>query len=401
MEALREAFAATRNRWLSAVAPGDLVKVETDLRSLLRALSGRRKARDETKIKKRPRNEVEILEEDVLVEEIRSKLLLLLCQFGDREVDVFERLSLWGKSARLSPDVLAYANPPPVSPITDLRLQLQLPLRIEDSVLSDTIFNALCNCFKPMRSDYWLRHNYTVEPPSPFFSYVLPLEDLARKNASPNALYSLVDAVNAASKGQFPGRPEPRFAEVWAHCRPHATGHQMHFDSDDEGRNGIRNPTIGSVFFLTGDVGGPTLVTDQRHGATKLASKGYFVYPVANRLVVFDGTMLHGVVPGRGVPPMPTNANGDPLRRVTIMVALWTSIKVRNELTPGSARPIPTSEKEPEWLRTLRVDGDELASKPPIVVQPVPVSPVWVTPEGRPWPAKAAMPPYDKVFQGF
>lgn len=33
----------------------------------------------------------------------------------------------------------------------------------------------------------------------------------------------------------FPAVAEARFAEWWAHCRPHGSGHQMHFDSDNEG----------------------------------------------------------------------------------------------------------------------------------------------------------------------
>ena len=62
---------------------------------------------------------------------------------------------------------------------------------------------------------------------------------------------------------------EPRIedataAEWWAHCRPHGSGHQMHFDSDDEGMGGvIRHPICSAIVFVTGGVGGPTLVTDQ------------------------------------------------------------------------------------------------------------------------------------------
>jgi hypothetical protein len=37
----------------------------------------------------------------------------------------------------------------------------------------------------------------------------------------------------------------------------------MHFDSDDEGVGGVRNPIISTVIYLTDGVGGPTLVTDQ------------------------------------------------------------------------------------------------------------------------------------------
>jgi hypothetical protein len=39
----------------------------------------------------------------------------------------------------------------------------------------------------------------------------------------------------------------------WAHCRPHSSGHQLHFDSDDEGRGSVRNPIISTVLHLSED----------------------------------------------------------------------------------------------------------------------------------------------------
>ena len=99
----------------------------------------------------------------------------------------------------------------------------------------------------------------------------------------------------------------------------------MHFDSDDEGiplnpagsRDGssrfIRHPICSAVVFVTGGIGGPTLVTDQRDDAKRLARNGWLVAPVAGRVAVFDGECLHGVVPGRGVaatPPGVKNTDG-------------------------------------------------------------------------------------------
>jgi hypothetical protein len=108
-------------------------------------------------------------------------------------------------------------------------------------------------------------------------------------------------------------------------------GHQLHYDSDDEGQGGVRNPIFTSVLYLapntaspssnssssrhthapTADssnqaaqqqqqqqdvpsfVGGPTLVTDQLLGGP-LATKGWLAYPATNRFVMFDGKYLHG-----------------------------------------------------------------------------------------------------------
>jgi hypothetical protein len=105
-------------------------------------------------------------------------------------------------------------------------------------------------------------------------------------------------------------------------------GHQLHYDSDDEGQGGVRNPIFTSVLYLAPNtattrntssntsedapngavsssssakqqpeqqpfVGGPTLVTDQLLGGP-LATKGWLAYPATNRFTMFDGKYLHG-----------------------------------------------------------------------------------------------------------
>ena len=50
-------------------------------------------------------------------------------------------------------------------------------------------------------------------------------------------------------------------------------------------------------------IGGPTLMTNQKLKG-KLADKGWLVFPKCNRLTAFDGTVLHGVVPGRSCPAL-------------------------------------------------------------------------------------------------
>eukprot|EP00510_Aplanochytrium_minuta_P009881 CAMPEP_0184073378 /NCGR_PEP_ID=MMETSP0957-20130417/64078_1 /TAXON_ID=627963 /ORGANISM="Aplanochytrium sp, Strain PBS07" /LENGTH=106 /DNA_ID=CAMNT_0026374971 /DNA_START=182 /DNA_END=498 /DNA_ORIENTATION=- len=64
--------------------------------------------------------------------------------------------------------------------------------------------------------------------------------------------------------GKFPGLKDAEYVEWWAHCRPHESGHQLHFDSADEGKNKVLNPISSAVLYIQGEVGGPTLVTDQR-----------------------------------------------------------------------------------------------------------------------------------------
>ena len=192
--------------------------------------------------------------------------------------------------------------------------------------------------------------------------------------------YIIRAVVMAAAKCFGPERIQGvRTAEVWAHNRPHTTGHQLHFDSDNEGLKGgvggkldeivmrsttsptqtsrdvvrevnaeeqskeeyhVRHPTVGSIFYLSPPhVGGPTLITDQQLADARLGSHGWLIHPRENRLAVFDGCRLHGVVPGKGAAPATSVQSLTPDRssdqhtikdrRVTVMCALWDDISVR------------------------------------------------------------------------
>ena len=58
-------------------------------------------------------------------------------------------------------------------------------------------------------------------------------------------------------------------------------------------------------------------------------------------MTVFDGTRLHGVVPGAGFSTSPEK------RRVTWMVSFWEDVKTRpwpDDGTAGSSRPFPSPE---------------------------------------------------------
>ena len=104
-----------------------------------------------------------------------------------------------------------------------------------------------------------------------------------------------------------------------------ASGHQLHFDSDDEGRgaSGPRHPLVSTVLYLSkADVGGPTLVTRQvrTDSEMRLSGPAALVAPRENRVLAFDGQLLHAVVPGRGPSRSPT------ARRVTLMIAFWDKL---------------------------------------------------------------------------
>lgn len=113
------------------------------------------------------------------------------------------------------------------------------------------------------------------------------------------------------------------------------------------------------LYLTPAGLGGPTLVTDQTLKKEQLATQGWLVHPQVNRLAGFDGALLHGVVPGRGVPMMLSGSDeqeqqegststsssqqtGAP-RRITFMAAFWRgpmSTKPRADRMPGSSQPI-------------------------------------------------------------
>lgn len=85
-------------------------------------------------------------------------------------------------------------------------------------------------------------------------------------------------------------------AEWWTHSRPHGSGHQLHFDSDEtaiESGYEPNHPIMTLIVFLDGSVGGPSLVTNQVLGGP-LATRGWLCHPVENRAVLFDANYLHG-----------------------------------------------------------------------------------------------------------
>lgn len=181
-----------------------------------------------------------------------------------------------------------------------------------------------------------------------------------------------------------------------------------HFDSDDEGRCGIRNPIISTILYLTDGhgmegenteaAGGPSLVTNQKLTDIRLATKGYLAHPKAQRLVAFDGRYLHGVVPGKGF------HKG---RRVTLMLAFWENIQIREGVGPGSARPYPNkkNKKLPEWASQLVAPLDEksdpFAYKSCVETDPIKLDVIYETLDGKPWKRGMGMPDYEQVFQGF
>jgi methyl-CpG-binding domain protein 4 len=295
-----------------------------------------------------------------------------------------------------------------------------------DNVFTKPELECLQQVFLDPSALYWTSQDYHVEPPSPYVSYLIPLLEEAARNIPGDcgaihtesflrqygALGSVILRVLDKIQGWRPAVvQQATVCEMWAHNRPNPTGHQLHFDSDNEGLGSIRHPMATAILCLSHDDpahaganAAPTLLTNQRLVSRYPSDKGWLAFPRVNRLILMDGRVLHCVVPGKRLAPPLRETQS---RRVTLMLAFWKRIRVRDEPTPGAARPFPLGASH-EWCswsealtqplpRTVRVDDATECSE----VQPVTVSHVYENVlTGQPWDRSMGMPSYDEVFQG-
>lgn len=128
----------------------------------------------------------------------------------------------------------------------------------------------------------------------------------------------------------------------------------MHWDKD-EGKwmreRVMSHPALSSVFYLS-QVGGPTLVAAQRvaedhsHLSPLVPAAGVACEPRPNRLLFFDGGLLHGVLPAHIDVPSDAEEDedgeieiDDPFdgqRRLTLLMNFWV-YPLRDEL----CQPLP------------------------------------------------------------
>jgi hypothetical protein len=310
-------------------------------------------------------------------------------------------------------------NPKPQSTV-------EPPCCIYDNFLSPGELQYLQSVFSDIKQDYWTLHKYSVEPPSPYFSYVKRIQ-----HDDGTFMSYLVKKIQKSLRTKFPSIRQARYVEMWSHNRPHSTGHQLHFDSDNEGLGEkIKNPLVSTILYLNetaveGEeiVGGPSLITNQLLTSTSIKrTKGWLAYPQPCRLVAFDGKVLHGVIPGKGYV-------GEGKRRVTLMIAFWKHIQIRKPkkdtsgetmILPGAAMPWPMTAKTtiennkdkggskiiPFWAQRLNthmndMDGIDKGNSSMIQsVDPIPLKHVYEDLDGNPW-NDDVLPEYDQVYQGF
>lgn len=402
-----EAVQKAREQWLNSTKQSDLDEVERLYRW---ALSSKNNTDSETNKdgdsgppKKKAKQGHCGLDRSNYIN-ASEKFALLLCQSG-RCKKAKKGLASIGFTCRLAKSVLDYPEATKECEDSsrtnaDHKQQTSPLCTIVDNFLTHAELERLQTVFQSSTANYWTSHDYAVEPPSPYFSYVLSLEQVETGGFGfiGNLIQKVLHCPLLSEK--FPKLSNTRYVEMWAHNRPHASGHQLHFDSDDEGRGGIRNPIISTILYIAdGDeeiAGGPSMVTNQKLSDEKLATKGWMSSPKPYRLVAFDGRYLHGVVPGKGA------REG---RRVTLMLAFWDNIKIRRGLGKGSARPFPKNVL-PLWANQLVQAEDSSTGKAGDQyencksAEPIELDRVYETLEGKAW-NKQEMPAYDEVFQGF
>jgi hypothetical protein len=308
---------------------------------------------------------------------------------------------------RLSDEVLAYTN----DSLQTNALPTQNIVTAIDNVLHPHLISHLQHVFRPS-SPFWKEHDYDKFNSNSrqvgYFSYLYPFKN----RAACCSIEVIIDKLLPIIAGIFPQiSTECQHAEWWVHSRPHTSGHQLHFDSDETGiSEGMKatHPIASCVIYLNEDCGGPTLVTDQILGH-KLATRGWLCFPKVNRLVAFDARYLHGVVPGR------PSAPHDPLAsRLSFMVGFWRNIcaKPRGIDQPGPGQPFPVPESTYTWPQEMELNlllTEDTLHKPFLnpasalpVHQPAPitqVSTVWV-PLSSEFITDEA-PHYLNCFQGF
>jgi tetratricopeptide (TPR) repeat protein len=221
----------------------------------------------------------------------RYDLALLLAQRGEQKKASRLAREL-GFSYRLSAQVLC-PTAVPNDQNSDAGSAKGL-VHVVDSGIPEPLLAALRKEFAT-RAPFWAAHRYG-QPGTGYFSYCYPVS---------RAPQNIVEAYIARALRPQIARLFPHLAakgviaEWWLHSRAHTAGHQLHYDTDEQRLRrgqGVHCPDVSTVLYLEAGGGSPTIVADQRFGEP-LAQRGWVCEPKRGRLLMFDGSLLHGVLP--------------------------------------------------------------------------------------------------------
>mmetsp|Transcript_20103 Transcript_20103/g.28814 ORF Transcript_20103/g.28814 Transcript_20103/m.28814 type:complete len:654 (-) Transcript_20103:234-2195(-) len=361
-----------------------------------------------------------------LVDKATEALILLLCQekghLPQYRQEAHSLLLSKKFTWKLSNEVLQYPLPSEGSDgsvsVGSNTNSATCTVKIVDNALPETaLIEHLQHIFRS-QSPFWSEHNYDTtlncSRSVGYFSYLFPLHD----RPACCSVEQIILRIYSIACEHFPAVRDAKYAEWWVHTRPHSNGHQLHFDSDEtriEAGRSAAHPIVSCVLFLSDDIGGPTLMTDQLISGP-LASKGWLCHSKTNRLMMFDASYLHGVLPGRGACPSMTIS---PSRRLTFMVGFWKTIAAtdRGLDHPGPGQPFPNiSESNYTWpaemlpieIATSSTISESRKDCPEVI--PIPVSCVWEpidcllsshSEERASTRTSPVAPSYNQCFQGF
>jgi hypothetical protein len=282
------------------------------------------------------------------------ELALLHSQLGN-QIEADRHLSSLGFILKLTNSVFA----PPVNPHViemskkekleaSMRSKKSNPVVTFDDVLPANLLQPLIAAFSPS-SVFWSEHEY---PTQEFFSYNI------RNDDNESLIKQVSEYVRPLLESHFTDLKTVFSAcsvEWWCHRRDKSSAfaHQLHFDLDENALKGYKSsmkpkkvdrkflpnsrrekgvsirddlhPVVSTVLYLRGKNGAPTIVTDQTLDADSVASQAWLCHPAENRLLAFDGKLLHGVVPFLPSPSAagPTDIGDPDQYRITIMMGWW------------------------------------------------------------------------------
>jgi hypothetical protein len=279
----------------------------------------------------------------------RYVLAVLASQMNDGDL-ADKHLHFLGYCVKLNP--LIFSFPSCIEQLKKERT-IEKGILTIDSVLPTPVIDHLSTVFQE-DSPFFKEHDY---PTPTFFSYNSSIRE------DDNIIVQTAQYLLPVLQQAFPDRKLEtcQSVEWWVHCRSIADAHQLHFDTDEKklekynqrqkgkqkesmSRKKIDklHPLVSCVLYLETDTfSAPTLVTTQTLHTTAddvHNVEGYLCEALRNRLLAFDGRLLHGVVPT--LPSSPASSSSSPSdhkNRITLMLGFWGGRK-----TPPSPSPSPS-----------------------------------------------------------
>mmetsp|Transcript_20748 Transcript_20748/g.31405 ORF Transcript_20748/g.31405 Transcript_20748/m.31405 type:complete len:588 (-) Transcript_20748:1271-3034(-) len=266
------------------------------------------------------------------------------------------------------------------------------PTFFRGEVLPKKLYDKMCQVFAPDAA-YWKESDYAHRG---YYSYFFDIDE-------PSNLIEdvIVNHLLPLAKGKCKNPSDKIIgAEWWPHTRPIQAnlGHNLHFDTDEsilEQEGVVSHPLLSSVLYLTsgyGSTAGSTVILNQSPDSKEEAKECWSCKPGENSFMVFDGNLLHGVLPCPGQldtrPSHPKEITwGDTQRdpdsvphRLTFMVGFWTRRvpdKMKGRKVYGPCGMLPQRECT-EWVKQI-YDYPKLVerSKTMEETQVPKISPAW------------------------